>query len=410
MNFSHSHSDSRSQTTELTAPRRYSLPQPHAYSHPDALNPNPANPPSQHHDVLDAHQLSQHSLGRRRNTFEIESLRSGATESERGGPSGAPGHEFWQAEGRRYDFASHSPGLPAVPTSTTPRAPMLVLVPEAELQQGKSEAVVAHVGGVGMEDEDRAAVKGLLGLGGSTPVGGMGPREVSVTGLTTPFVDEPVDDLDADLDRDNSSGSDSEDAEGEDDDEEEYDSAHLTQGDEDYTEDQNRRRSSGVVGSARVHARPIRRGRTGTASTTLSFSHTSESQSLTTPPTRSPSPSFAQEEDSPPPDSPRSRNLKRPLPISSVSARTTALPNKRRYRTSTTSGSGAFRCLHPSTDGGPPCPVSFRRSYDLARHRDSKHGDGEKSSGGWRCRTCGGEFARKDSLQRHASNKGHDAI
>ncbi|KAI5479912.1 zinc finger, C2H2-type domain containing protein [Pseudohyphozyma bogoriensis] len=93
-----------------------------------------------------------------------------------------------------------------------------------------------------------------------------------------------------------------------------------------------------------------------------------------------------------------------------VRARTTALPNKRRYRASTTSGTGNFRCLYPFPDG-TVCPVSFRRSYDLARHKESKHGKVENGMGKreWVCKGCGGEFARKDSLQRHAVNKGHIA-
>lgn len=91
-----------------------------------------------------------------------------------------------------------------------------------------------------------------------------------------------------------------------------------------------------------------------------------------------------------------------------VRARTTALPNKRRYRASTTSGTGNYRCLHPAPDG-TTCPVSFRRSYDLARHKESKHREGKGTKSNWICKGCGGEFARKDSLQRHALNKGHNA-
>lgn len=99
-------------------------------------------------------------------------------------------------------------------------------------------------------------------------------------------------------------------------------------------------------------------------------------------------------------------------PAQAPRTRTTALPNKRRYRASTTSGTGNFRCEFVNPDGSI-CPVSFRRSYDLARHKESKHGaarDGRQlQKANWICQSCTGEFARKDSLQRHAINKGHES-
>ena len=382
--------------------RRYSLPQ-----HDAAPSTAFPSPPLQPTLALDAHQQSDH-LARRRHTFEMHSLRGGAgagVTSE--GASG--GGEPWQAASRAghdangYDFALQSPSLIPAPTVTTPRAPMLVLVADAA-EQGKVDPA-PPAAPAGMEDEDRAAVKGLLGLGGSTPVGALGAQLEPVTAV--PFVDEPLDSLELDHD---SSGSDSDDAEGEDDDgEDDYDPAYDARGgrDRDYKDEPDRRRSGASASApSRFPARALRRGRT--ASTAVSLSHSSDTHTLTTPPTRSPSPSVptSDEDDAAPAAHPH----KRALVLSGPSARTTALPNKRRYRTSTTSGSGAFRCLHPSADGGAPCPVSFRRSYDLARHRDSKHGDGAKSSSGWRCRTCGGEFARKDSLQRHAANKSHQGL
>ncbi|KAL8279269.1 hypothetical protein RQP46_008306 [Phenoliferia psychrophenolica] len=383
------------------------------------------SPPLQPRPTLDSHEPSGNAI--RRYSFEMQSIRGGANPGPlpgAGGPhhSGAPGHEQWQGQGGHngYDFALASPNLQSIPTVTTPRAPMLVLVPDGGPEKGDAPRAAG-----GMGDEDRAAVKGLLGLGGSTPVGGVGPQEASVMGLAAPFVDEPIDDLDLDHDS-SASSSGSDDAEGDDDDDdgdEEYQDSGLANGDEDYTDKPDRR---GAV--TRFAPRDLRRART--TSTTLSVSHTS---SLTTPPTRSPSPTFPAarnnaEEDasgsddgegsddstqSPPAPAAaaKSHPLKRSISLSgSTSTRTTALPNKRRYRTSTTSGSGAFRCLHPNPEGGDPCPVSFRRSYDLARHRDSKHADGAKASTGWRCRTCGGEFARKDSLQRHAANKSHQGL
>lgn len=396
----YAYSGSRHAESDLS--RRYSLPQPHDAA-PSTAFPSP---PLQPTIPLGPAAAQPDPLARRRSTFDTQSLRGGA------GPSpGVPGAsvtagagasgDSWPAalradhDEQRYDFAAlASPALVPAPAVTTPRAPMLVLVPDAE--HGKNG------GGGGMEDEDRAAVKGLLGLGGSTPVGALGPQLQLQAVTAAPFVDEPLDDeLELDHD-DDSSGSDSDDAEGEDDDgEDDYDPAR------DYADEHDRRRSGASQSApARFPIRALRRGRT--ASSALSLAH---SDSQTTPPTRSPSPSIATSDDDDDAAAPAPHHpLKRALSLSGPSARTTALPNKRRYRTSTTSGSGAFRCLHPAADGGAPCPVSFRRSYDLARHRDSKHGDGAKASSGWRCRTCGGEFARKDSLQRHAANKAHQGL
>ncbi|KAM0751788.1 hypothetical protein T439DRAFT_379878 [Meredithblackwellia eburnea MCA 4105] len=338
-----------------------------------------------------------------------------------------------------YDFSVSGPGSTAV----TPRAPTLVLVGEDKSTTTSSNGTRRGIG-----EADRAAVNGLLGLGAlSAPTTTKPLPDISALINKSPFSaatmvgGEPLESL---------SGSDSEDAEGEEDYEETLEQSEgLVRGRAEHTTGLPPAASRGgatsrssATGSNHSSSRapptvprPFRRGRKN-SSTTNSVSHSSEAQSLTTPPTRSPSPTFTSSarksvQPSPPTEgedpvagAPESKKdtlssdqeetttnpLKRSLsgPHGPVSSRTTALPNKRRYRTSTTSGSGSFRCLHPSPDGGSPCPVSFRRSYDLARHRESKHGDGARAAV-WRCKSCGGEFARKDSLQRHASNKGHDA-
>lgn len=357
------------------------FPSPFAHSHP------PQQPEYPLHPQNDLSRRQAHAESLRGNAPSDGLAYSGAQVSAPGAwtrPDPVPSRH----DSLGFDFGVPTSVAPVV-TSTTPRAPTLVLVAEG--------------GPLKIGDEDRAAVTGLLGLGlGPSP--GEPATVSSVTGLGA-FVDEPLD-LDPESDS-------SDDAEGEDDDEEreeeDEDDEELSKDDDgDYAEESEQRSRRPTTATRSSTTRPLRRART-TSTLSRSHSHThsshsSSSHSISTPPTRSPTP------DSPGPggDSPPT-TLKRPPPISSASARTTALPNKRRYRTSTTSGSGAFRCLHPSADGGPPCPVSFRRSYDLARHRDSKHGEGAKGAGGWRCRSCGGEFARKDSLQRHAGNKGHEA-
>lgn len=88
-----------------------------------------------------------------------------------------------------------------------------------------------------------------------------------------------------------------------------------------------------------------------------------------------------------------------------------AAPNKRRRRLpapSTSSTGGTIRCTHVGPEG--QCTVVFRRPYDLARHKETIHGEGGK--GGkvdWVCKGCGGSFSRKDALIRHARIRGHSA-
>lgn len=105
--------------------------------------------------------------------------------------------------------------------------------------------------------------------------------------------------------------------------------------------------------------------------------------------------------------------------------RKTTRPNKRRRRapatsssshstshtntsSSGTSSSTQIRCTHISPDG-LVCGVIFRRPYDLARHRETIHGEGV--GGGkkveWSCKQCGGTFSRKDALIRHGRISGH---
>ncbi|GAA5883398.1 hypothetical protein JCM3774_004147 [Rhodotorula dairenensis] len=103
-------------------------------------------------------------------------------------------------------------------------------------------------------------------------------------------------------------------------------------------------------------------------------------------------------------------------------------PNKRRRRapTGATAGrasgggggggsnapvtSGGIVCNHRNPDG-THCGVVFRRPYDLARHKETIHGEGLKGekvkAKEWRCEECGGTFSRKDALLRHGRIRGH---
>ncbi|BGP22542.1 hypothetical protein JCM10295v2_001427 [Rhodotorula toruloides] len=101
-----------------------------------------------------------------------------------------------------------------------------------------------------------------------------------------------------------------------------------------------------------------------------------------------------------------------------------APPNKRRRRNPATStsrssgggggggggGSGSIRCDHLNSDGST-CGVIFRRPYDLARHKETIHGEGLKGEKvrvkEWKCEQCGGTFSRKDALLRHGRIRGH---
>ncbi|GAA5879147.1 hypothetical protein JCM1840_006209 [Sporobolomyces johnsonii] len=97
---------------------------------------------------------------------------------------------------------------------------------------------------------------------------------------------------------------------------------------------------------------------------------------------------------------------------------TSAPPTKRRRRapapSSTSTSSTAITCDHVDTSTGARCGVVFRRPYDLARHKETIHGEsltGEKLAPGkvkeWRCEECGGTFSRKDALLRHGRIRGH---
>lgn len=92
-----------------------------------------------------------------------------------------------------------------------------------------------------------------------------------------------------------------------------------------------------------------------------------------------------------------------------------AAPNKRRRRQPTTASTTAtsstqIQCPHVNDDGST-CGVVFRRPYDLARHRETIHGEGLKPGKkvDWVCKACGGSFSRKDALIRHARIRGHNA-
>ncbi|KEI36664.1 uncharacterized protein L969DRAFT_26404 [Mixia osmundae IAM 14324] len=66
--------------------------------------------------------------------------------------------------------------------------------------------------------------------------------------------------------------------------------------------------------------------------------------------------------------------------------------------------SGATICDFVDPQTGKTCGVSFRRQYDLVRHKETKHTPGKRKE--WICDICGGSFSRKDALQRHF-NRGH---
>lgn len=72
--------------------------------------------------------------------------------------------------------------------------------------------------------------------------------------------------------------------------------------------------------------------------------------------------------------------------------------------------SGGIECNHQNADGSI-CGVIFRRPYDLARHKETIHGEGLKGekvkAKEWRCEECGGTFSRKDALLRHGRIRGH---
>ncbi|GAA5865905.1 hypothetical protein JCM8547_005753 [Rhodosporidiobolus lusitaniae] len=106
---------------------------------------------------------------------------------------------------------------------------------------------------------------------------------------------------------------------------------------------------------------------------------------------------------------------------STAVAHSSAPPTKRRRRQPNASSASssalntdprAIRCDHVSSSTGLKCGVAFRRPYDLARHKETIHGEGLE--GGklervkeWRCAECGGTFSRKDALLRHGRIRGH---
>ncbi|KAK4053003.1 hypothetical protein OIO90_004127 [Microbotryomycetes sp. JL221] len=68
---------------------------------------------------------------------------------------------------------------------------------------------------------------------------------------------------------------------------------------------------------------------------------------------------------------------------------------------------GGVACPHINKDG-LPCGTIFRRPYDLARHRETIHGEGKPGKKvDWNCQECGGTFSRKDALIRHARIRNH---
>ncbi|GAA6042206.1 hypothetical protein JCM8097_005092 [Rhodosporidiobolus ruineniae] len=90
-------------------------------------------------------------------------------------------------------------------------------------------------------------------------------------------------------------------------------------------------------------------------------------------------------------------------------------PPKRRRRAPAASsaaaaGPNAILCDHTNADGSP-CGVAFRRPYDLARHKETIHGEdlggGKVKSKEWKCEECGGTFSRRDALLRHGRIRGH---
>ncbi|GAA6062172.1 hypothetical protein JCM10212_005127 [Sporobolomyces blumeae] len=103
---------------------------------------------------------------------------------------------------------------------------------------------------------------------------------------------------------------------------------------------------------------------------------------------------------------------------SSRRANNAPAPKRRRRvpaaNATTSSGAkGSIACDHVSS-AGERCGVVFRRPYDLARHKETIHGEtlgGEKLPPGkakeWRCEECGGTFSRKDALLRHGRIRNH---
>ncbi|KAM0792039.1 hypothetical protein ACM66B_004747 [Microbotryomycetes sp. NB124-2] len=69
---------------------------------------------------------------------------------------------------------------------------------------------------------------------------------------------------------------------------------------------------------------------------------------------------------------------------------------------------GGIACPHVNADGSV-CGTFFRRPYDLARHRETIHNEGQKTGKKveWLCKECGGSFSRKDALIRHARIRNH---
>lgn len=96
---------------------------------------------------------------------------------------------------------------------------------------------------------------------------------------------------------------------------------------------------------------------------------------------------------------------------------TTAPKRRRRAPAATASSSanlpsGSIICEFVSPEDGSRCGVVFRRPYDLARHKETIHGEGGREGKGrkeWICAECTGSFSRKDALIRHARIRSHDA-
>ncbi|KAI5475277.1 zinc finger, C2H2-type domain containing protein [Pseudohyphozyma bogoriensis] len=92
---------------------------------------------------------------------------------------------------------------------------------------------------------------------------------------------------------------------------------------------------------------------------------------------------------------------------------TTQTPNKRRRRAPPAQSTAnmtatSIRCPHVYPDGAS-CGVIFRRPYDLARHRETIHGEGGKAKKEWVCEECHGSFSRKDALIRHSRIRNHNS-
>lgn len=72
---------------------------------------------------------------------------------------------------------------------------------------------------------------------------------------------------------------------------------------------------------------------------------------------------------------------------------------------------GELRCPLTLPDGAA-CGVLFRRPYDLARHRETVHGEGGgvgRVAKSWTCAECKGVFSRKDALIRHSRIVQHNS-